>query len=615
MMMFLMICTTKAQTPASNAVVIKQTIDNTWVIGKTHDNPISHLEEDATLKSLVDYVLFNHTYDSLHFSFDTTTIYLTIADSAATFRTLLNSYQPLLNYTAEDVSHKIGVNGTINSTNYFNASAINTFNNALYTAITDSVLGRQKYSDTLTFDVTLAHLNVILSGYLKTEVDPVFTASPAYGISNGNISNWNTAYNKYVTGIGFSGGILTLTKNDATTLTQSLDGRYIYYTDTPAWIATKYGVDTGKLRLTTAINTRQKYSDTSTYDVTLAHLNIILGGYTLTSTTITINGVVQDLSTNRSWTVGDLLSSGSYSNPSWITALGWSKITSTPTTVSGYGITDVYTKTASDARYAQSITLNTTGVLYTTPVTFTNNGSGVFTASLTLATQSANLVFRSGAGGTPTFSSLLKADLPADVGYTDFNQVWTKSQSSQIVDIAYSATVTPDFSLSNDYRLPLTGNFVLGTPTNLVEGQKGSIDIFQDQTGSRLLSSSSWAWCWQGGLLPALTTTKMRQDLLTYKVSTYRTSTVTMSLTNPGVVTWNNHGLQAGMKIQFTTSGALPTGITANTTYWVVNTATNTFQLASSDGSTTGVQFSGSQSGTHTGTSIVIIGNIINDFR
>lgn len=32
--------------------------------------------------------------------------------------------------------------------------------------------------------------------------------------------------------------------------------------------------------------------------------------------------------------------SGSYSNPSWLTALAWGKITSTPTTLSGYGITD-----------------------------------------------------------------------------------------------------------------------------------------------------------------------------------------------------------------------------------------------------------------------------------
>lgn len=39
---------------------------------------------------------------------------------------------------------------------------------------------------------------------------------------------------------------------------------------------------------------------------------------------------------------GDLSSSGSYSNPSWITSLAWSKISGTPTTLSGYGITDAW---------------------------------------------------------------------------------------------------------------------------------------------------------------------------------------------------------------------------------------------------------------------------------
>ena len=48
-----------------------------------------------------------------------------------------------------------------------------------------------------------------------------------------------------------------------------------------------------------------------------------------------------DLSANRIWNnIGDILSSGSYSNPSWITALAWAKITETPTTLAGYGITD-----------------------------------------------------------------------------------------------------------------------------------------------------------------------------------------------------------------------------------------------------------------------------------
>lgn len=59
-----------------------------------------------------------------------------------------------------------------------------------------------------------------------------------------------------------------------------------------------------------------------------------------TGRTLTINGVTYDLSANRTWTVGDLLSSGSYTNPSWIVSLAWSKISSTPTTRAGYGITD-----------------------------------------------------------------------------------------------------------------------------------------------------------------------------------------------------------------------------------------------------------------------------------
>ncbi len=55
---------------------------------------------------------------------------------------------------------------------------------------------------------------------------------------------------------------------------------------------------------------------------------------------LTINGVGYDLSADRSWTVGDVRTDGSYANPSWITSLGWNKITGTPTTLAGYGITD-----------------------------------------------------------------------------------------------------------------------------------------------------------------------------------------------------------------------------------------------------------------------------------
>jgi len=59
-----------------------------------------------------------------------------------------------------------------------------------------------------------------------------------------------------------------------------------------------------------------------------------LSGYVQTTRTLTINGTSYDLSADRTWSVGDLLSSGSYSNPSWLTALAYSKITGAPTNIS-----------------------------------------------------------------------------------------------------------------------------------------------------------------------------------------------------------------------------------------------------------------------------------------
>ena len=54
-----------------------------------------------------------------------------------------------------------------------------------------------------------------------------------------------------------------------------------------------------------------------------------LGGAT-SSTNITINGTTYDLSNDRTWSVGDITSSSTYSNPSWITSLDYSKLTGVP---------------------------------------------------------------------------------------------------------------------------------------------------------------------------------------------------------------------------------------------------------------------------------------------
>lgn len=77
-------------------------------------------------------------------------------------------------------------------------------------------------------------------------------------------------------------------------------------------------------------------------------------------------------------------------------------------------------------------------------------------------------------------------------------------------------------------------------------------------------------------------------------------ATVTMTIASPCVVTWTSHGRQNGDPIKFTTTGALPTGLIAGTTYYIVNKTANTFQVAATAGGTA-IDTSGSQSGTHTG--------------
>jgi hypothetical protein len=78
-------------------------------------------------------------------------------------------------------------------------------------------------------------------------------------------------------------------------------------------------------------------------------------------------------------------------------------------------------------------------------------------------------------------------------------------------------------------------------------------------------------------------------------------STVTISIASPGVVTWTGHNFANNSPIVLTTTGALPTGFTAGTTYYVVNQAANTFQLSATQGGAA-INTSGTQSGTHTAT-------------
>lgn len=82
------------------------------------------------------------------------------------------------------------------------------------------------------------------------------------------------------------------------------------------------------------------------------------------------------------------------------------------------------------------------------------------------------------------------------------------------------------------------------------------------------------------------------------------TATVTVTIATPGVFTWTAHNLEVGDAVEFTTTGALPTGLTAGTTYYVKTVPDDdTFTVAATPGGSA-VATSGTQSGVHTGTTV-----------
>jgi hypothetical protein len=78
-------------------------------------------------------------------------------------------------------------------------------------------------------------------------------------------------------------------------------------------------------------------------------------------------------------------------------------------------------------------------------------------------------------------------------------------------------------------------------------------------------------------------------------------ATVTTSIASPCVVGWSAHGLSVGDAVVFNTTGALPTGLTAGTVYYVISAGygANSFEISTSIGGGA-VNTSGTQSGTQT---------------
>lgn len=145
----------------------------------------------------------------------------------------------------------------------------------------------------------------------------------------------------------------------------------------------------------------------------------------------------------------------------------------------------------------------------------TTVGIGVFTAATAAAAQQAMDVE-------------VGVDVQAydvDTAKTDVTQTFTRAQRGGVTALTDGATITPDFSASNNFSVTLGGNRTLANPTNVVAGQSGVIKVTQDGTGSRTLAYGS-SFDFAAGAAPVLTTTANAVDLLVYYVDTSTNITV-----------------------------------------------------------------------------------------
>ena len=87
-----------------------------------------------------------------------------------------------------------------------------------------------------------------------------------------------------------------------------------------------------------------------------------------------------------------------------------------------------------------------------------------------------------------------------------------------------------------------------------------------------------------------------------------QSATVTTPVASPGVVNWATHGLVPGNTVSFS-GGTLPTGISSGVVYYVIdgaNFAAGTFSISATPGGAA-INFTGTSSGTQTGTTLVAL--------
>jgi hypothetical protein len=223
---------------------------------------------------------------------------------------------------------------------------------------------------------------------------------------------------------------------------------------------------------------------------------------------------------------------------------------------------------------------------YAVPDGYSRLNSFALSAPVPVTASAFAVTLYTGNGSTQTISNTRGGrSCYADI-------VWNKSRSSALNHYVYDTVRGVAANTNNQ----LTITSAAASSTSGVTGFSSTGFSLGADTGSNTSAATYVSYQWNAG-----------SGTSTWNFDGALTRTATMTIASPCVVTLATNGFSAGQAVQFTTTGALPTGVTAGVTYYAGNILTNTtFNLydteanAITGGATGRVNTSGTQSGTHT---------------
>ena len=251
---------------------------------------------------------------------------------------------------------------------------------------------------------------------------------------------------------------------------------------------------------------------------------VTVGDIATVTSTMIVDGAIVDADINASAAIsGSKIQAGSTSAAGAVQLSDSTSSTSTSLAATANAVKTTYdlanaAMPQTGGTFTGDVTLGATRVLI-----FEGSTDDTFETTLTVADPTADrTITLPNATGTVALTSDLSG-----YGLLDGAQTWTKGQRGEITALTDGATITPDFSDSNNFSVTLGGNRTLANPTNLVAGQSGCIWITQDGTGGRTLAYGSY-WDFTGGTAPTVTSTASARSCLVYAVQSTTQITATL---------------------------------------------------------------------------------------